>query len=454
MIGSDSPGHGPHRRGGPAHLADRARDEAPRGARCPATAPADNRRARRYVAKYTICPAVAHGLDARDRLGRGRQARRPGAVGPGVLRRAAPRGGQGRGHRLGADGRRQRLDPHARSRCSPARCSAPRRGRRPRRACTFVAPAALERRASPTGSALRRAAGAGAATAAVADQGRPARQRRPARRRASTPTPSPSRIDGELVEAGPGHRAAHGPAVLPVLMPMRLAGPLCCCSPTGGSRPAATPTRPASRRRSPTGGCATWRRSAAFVEGRLRTAGLVDAALAAATRAAGAADGRGAAVLDARRRGRRPHRRRRRCGRRPAGSAASSCGWPAGAGPTPVLAAVADGCPDGAHQAVALGAVGVAAGLDAGRRSPALAVHHAVVDAGPGRRAPAGPRPVRASPRSSARRSAPSGGRGVAAAPRPRRRRAARRPARRAAARSSTSPPSTTRDWDVRLFAT
>jgi urease subunit alpha len=25
--------------------------------------PADNRRARRYVAKYTICPAVAHGLD-------------------------------------------------------------------------------------------------------------------------------------------------------------------------------------------------------------------------------------------------------------------------------------------------------------------------------------------------------------------------------------------------------
>ena len=29
---------------------------------------ADNHRARRYVAKYTICPAVAHGLDA-DALG-------------------------------------------------------------------------------------------------------------------------------------------------------------------------------------------------------------------------------------------------------------------------------------------------------------------------------------------------------------------------------------------------
>ena len=31
--------------------------------RCPATGPADNLRARRYVAKYTICPAIAHGLD-------------------------------------------------------------------------------------------------------------------------------------------------------------------------------------------------------------------------------------------------------------------------------------------------------------------------------------------------------------------------------------------------------
>jgi len=30
----------------------------------PGDGPADNRRARRYVAKYTICPAIAHGLDA------------------------------------------------------------------------------------------------------------------------------------------------------------------------------------------------------------------------------------------------------------------------------------------------------------------------------------------------------------------------------------------------------
>src|SRR5690606_5957609 len=29
----------------------------------PGDGPADNRRARRYVAKYTICPATAHGID-------------------------------------------------------------------------------------------------------------------------------------------------------------------------------------------------------------------------------------------------------------------------------------------------------------------------------------------------------------------------------------------------------
>ena len=49
----------------------------------------------------------------RGRLGRGRQARRPRAVGPGVLRDPAAAGAQGRRDRLRADGRRQRLDPDA-----------------------------------------------------------------------------------------------------------------------------------------------------------------------------------------------------------------------------------------------------------------------------------------------------------------------------------------------------
>ena len=51
----------------------------------------DNFRVKRYIAKYTINPAIAHGICARGRLDRGRQARRPGAVEAGVLRRQARR---------------------------------------------------------------------------------------------------------------------------------------------------------------------------------------------------------------------------------------------------------------------------------------------------------------------------------------------------------------------------
>ena len=47
----------------------------------------DNLRIRRYIAKYTINPAITHGIAPRSRVGRGRQARRPRAVEAGVLRR-------------------------------------------------------------------------------------------------------------------------------------------------------------------------------------------------------------------------------------------------------------------------------------------------------------------------------------------------------------------------------
>jgi urease subunit alpha len=63
MIGSDSQAMG---RAGEvvlrtwqtAHVGKR------RWGALPGDGPADNARAQRYVAKYTICPAVAHGLDA------------------------------------------------------------------------------------------------------------------------------------------------------------------------------------------------------------------------------------------------------------------------------------------------------------------------------------------------------------------------------------------------------
>ena len=80
----------------------------------------DNVRAKRYVAKYTINPAIAHGVSKHHRLGREGQARRPRAVVAGVLRREARLHHQGRLDRRGADGRPQRLDPDAAAGALPA----------------------------------------------------------------------------------------------------------------------------------------------------------------------------------------------------------------------------------------------------------------------------------------------------------------------------------------------
>ena len=80
----------------------------------------DNFRVKRYIAKYTINPAIAHGVVEHDRLGRGRQARRPRALDAGLLRREAGPGHQGRHHRGGADGRSERLDPDAAAGALPA----------------------------------------------------------------------------------------------------------------------------------------------------------------------------------------------------------------------------------------------------------------------------------------------------------------------------------------------
>ena len=73
----------------------------------------DNARVKRYIAKYTINPAIAHGIVARRGLDRGRQAGGSGAVEAGVLRRQALAHPQGRHDRRGGDGRSQRLHPDA-----------------------------------------------------------------------------------------------------------------------------------------------------------------------------------------------------------------------------------------------------------------------------------------------------------------------------------------------------
>ncbi len=68
-------GHGPHRRSGDAHLADRAQDEGAARARLPGDSSRnDNLRVKRYVAKYTINPAITHGI-----------AREVGSIEPGKL---------------------------------------------------------------------------------------------------------------------------------------------------------------------------------------------------------------------------------------------------------------------------------------------------------------------------------------------------------------------------------
>ena len=96
------------------HVADGAQDARRARARSPGErGDNDNLRIRRYVAKYTINPAIAHGI-----------AHEVGSVEVGKLADLvlwkpaffgveAGAGDQGRLHRLGADGRRQRVDPDA-----------------------------------------------------------------------------------------------------------------------------------------------------------------------------------------------------------------------------------------------------------------------------------------------------------------------------------------------------
>ncbi len=63
IMASRQPGHGPRRRGRHPHLADGAQDEGPARRASPATRrDNDNFRVKRYIAKYTINPAIAHGI--------------------------------------------------------------------------------------------------------------------------------------------------------------------------------------------------------------------------------------------------------------------------------------------------------------------------------------------------------------------------------------------------------
>ena len=126
MMSSDSPGDGPARRSHHPHLADRRQDEEAARARCRRRrATTTISRVKRYIAKYTINPAIAHGVSKLHRLGREGQARRSRAVVAGLLRRQARLHHQGRLDRRGADGRSRTPRSRRRSRCTTGRCSAP-----------------------------------------------------------------------------------------------------------------------------------------------------------------------------------------------------------------------------------------------------------------------------------------------------------------------------------------
>ncbi len=87
----------------------------------------DNFRARRYVAKYTINPAITHGISHEVGSIEVGQARRPGAVAAGLLRRQAGVDHQGRHDRRRAHGRSQCLDTDAAAGALPAHVRRPRR---------------------------------------------------------------------------------------------------------------------------------------------------------------------------------------------------------------------------------------------------------------------------------------------------------------------------------------
>ena len=80
----------------------------------------DNLRVRRYVAKFTINPAIAHGDRSRSRFHRKRQVRRSGPLATGILRGEARTRNQGRNDRLVRHGRCQCVDPHAAAGALPA----------------------------------------------------------------------------------------------------------------------------------------------------------------------------------------------------------------------------------------------------------------------------------------------------------------------------------------------
>ena len=242
MIGSDSQAMGRVgevvlRTWQTAHVMKRRR-----GSLAGRLASADNHRARRYVAKYTICPAVAHGLDAEiGSVEVGKLADlvlwEPAFFG--VRPHAVIKGGMiawaAMGDANASIPTPQPVLPRPMFGASPVAAAAT--------SVAFVAPAAIEDGLADRLAVRRRLVAV--ADVRSPDQGRHARERRPARdhgRARHVHRPHRRR----------GRRGPSRPASCPwpsATSSSDVVAGRCCCWPTAGSRRAATPTRAGWRRR-------------------------------------------------------------------------------------------------------------------------------------------------------------------------------------------------------------
>ena len=239
---------------------------------------ADNMRARRYVAKYTIGPAVTHGLD--EHIG----SVQPGKLADLVLWEPAFFGV--RPHvvlKAGVIAWATMGDANASIPTPQPQLPRPMFGAfgamPARLGLHFVSPAALEAGlAEPLGQ--RPAAGPGPPTCPACP--------RPACRRTTRlpdidvdPETFAVRVDGELIEPLPGHRTAHGPALLPVLTPDEHAAAAPARLPGPGGR--APPLRRDGGRGPGPGWSPAWPAWTDFCRAKLRTSARVGAAFAAAS---------------------------------------------------------------------------------------------------------------------------------------------------------------------------
>ena len=234
MIGSDSQAMG---RVGEVVLRTWQTAHVMKGAagRCPATGAADNLRARRYVAKYTICPAVAHGLDGEvGSVEVGKLADlvlwEPAFFGvrPHLVVKGGVIAWAAMGDANASIPTPQPVLPRPMFGAAPAAAAAT--------SVHFVAPAAHRGRAGrPAGLRARWSR----SPTRGRRQGRPAAQRRAAAHRGRPRTRSRCASTASWSSRAPADRAAHGPALLPVLMVMTMATLLLADAAAPGRRPRA-----------------------------------------------------------------------------------------------------------------------------------------------------------------------------------------------------------------------